>query len=212
MGGRLSKGAVLRGLRFVHSWLGIFIVPWIIIIGATGLYLNHATAILSLIDAEPYEESQFAGWPGARPADLEAALDIAAGVWPDEPVLASENGVYHDKRSFILKKASGRVIVTRDTGHYFVKTNLTRTTFAPDGTRLHRRIYWGSIFGQLHTDGWVGGRLGSWLADITSVAMVVFGLTGIVLWWLPRARRYGRFLRRMGSVAKRTRMPESRAR
>jgi len=190
-----SKADLLRLLRQIHSWLGIIVVPWIIIIGFTGFYLNHSRAVLSLIEAAPYDESQFADWPGAAPVDFARALGIANSIWPEEPIEKTETGTYHDKPSFIFRKDSGRLIVTQQTGHYFVKTRYTRTTFAPDGTQLHKRIYWGRIFGQLHEDGWIGGKLGSWLADITSIAMVVFGLTGIVLWWLPRARRYGRALR-----------------
>ena len=40
-----SKAQVLRGLRTVHTWLGVLVVPWIIIIGATGFYLNHSKGI-----------------------------------------------------------------------------------------------------------------------------------------------------------------------
>jgi hypothetical protein len=193
---RPSSAQVLRSLRFVHAWLGIIVVPWIIIIGATGLYLNHSRAIFALIDVAPYDEASFADWPGAAPVSEAQALVVARGVWPDEPVKSTKNGKYHKMPAYIFQKQSGRIIVTQATGHYFVKTWRTRTTFAPDGQQLHRRIYWGSIFKQLHTDGWSGGGLGTWLADITSVAMVVFGLSGIFLWWMPRARRIARLFGR----------------
>lgn len=196
---RPSKAETLRTLRLVHTWLGIIIVPWIIIIGATGFYLNHSRGILALLDAAPYDESSFADWPGARPVSRPEAQQTAARIWPDEPIEQVEDGIYHEMPAYIFRKPSGQIIVTQATGHYFVKTRITRTTYAIDGTRLHRRIYWGSIFKQLHTDGWLGGGLGSWLADITSLAMIVFGLTGTLLWWMPRARRFGRALRLPGS-------------
>jgi uncharacterized iron-regulated membrane protein len=113
-------------------------------------------------------------------------------IWPDEPVQKVAETVYHDRPSFEVTMLSGKVIVTRPTGHYFVKTANTRRTYAPDGELLHSKIYWGAMFKRLHRDGWLGGGLGTWLADITSISMVVFGLTGAFLWWLPRSRRVWR--------------------
>lgn len=190
-----SKAQVLRGLRTLHTWLGVLVVPWVIIIGATGFYLNHSRTILSILDSAPYDESLFADWPGSAPVDRTAALATASGVWPDQPVLSTEDAVYHDKSAYIFVKDSGKIIVTKATGHYFVKTSRTRSTYAPDGERLHRRIYWGSIFKQFHTDGWLGGSLGSWAADITSIAMILFGITGMIMWWMPRAKRFSRAAR-----------------
>jgi uncharacterized iron-regulated membrane protein len=57
---------------------------------------------------------------------------------------------------------------------------------------LHSKIYWGAIFKGLHRAGWLGGGLGTWLADITSLAMVIFGMSGVVLGWAPRSRRISR--------------------
>ncbi len=34
-----SKGEFLRMLRIVHEWLGILVVPWVLIMGLTGFYL-----------------------------------------------------------------------------------------------------------------------------------------------------------------------------
>ena len=189
-----SKAQILRGLRTVHTWLGVLVVPWIIIIGATGFYLNHSKSILSLLEATPYDESLFADWPGSAPVDQASALATASVMWPDKPILSVEEGIYHDKSAYIIAKESGKIIVVQGTGHYFVKTAWTRSTYAPDGERLHRRIHWGSAFKQLHADGWLGGAMGSWAADITSIAMIVFGFTGIIMWWIPRAKRVSRAL------------------
>ena len=42
---------------------------------------------------------------------------------------------------------------------------------------------------RLHEQGWLTRTFGTWLADITAAAMVVFGLSGIVLFLVPRLRR-----------------------
>ena len=189
-----SKGRVFRLFRTVHGWLGIFIFPWVIVIGATGFYLNHPKAILPALEGPRYDQSRFDAWPAPDLVSLEAARAVALSVWPDEAIDEVSEKVYHDRPSYQFKKASGRIIVTRPTGHYFVKTRYTRRTYAPDGALLHSKIYWGAVFKGLHRAGWLGRSLGTWLADLTSLAMVVFGCTGIILWWVPRSRRVLRAL------------------
>jgi hypothetical protein len=186
------RGRVLRLLRTIHAWTGIFIFPWVIIIGATGFYLNHGKMILSVIEGPKYVESRFDDWPVTDPVTQDTARAVAMTVWPDEPIGEATEKDYHDRPSFEFKKDSGRIIVTQPTGHYFVKTRYTRRTYAPDGALLHSKIYWGAIFKGLHRAGWLGGGLGTWLADITSLAMVIFGMSGVVLWWAPRSRRISR--------------------
>ncbi len=189
-----SKGRVLRLLRTVHSWLGIVIFPWIVAIGATGFYLNHERAILPLIAAADYDESRFERWPGAAPAGREAAVAVAAAVWPGETVSEVLERTYHGRPVFELVMPPGRVIVVKPTGHYFVKTAYTRRTYAPDGTLLHRKVYWDTVLKRLHVRGWLGRGLGTWLADLTSLAMVLFGATGLVLFLTPRLGRMRRAL------------------
>jgi len=185
----IPRGSALRLLRTIHAWMGIFIFPWVIVIGATGFYLNHGYMILSLLEGPKYAESRFDDWPVAEPVTRETARAIAITVWPGEAIEKVTEKDYHDRPSFEFKTASGLVIVTQPTGHYFVKANYARRTYAPDGELLHSKIYWGGMFKRLHRDGWLGGGLGTWLADITSLAMVIFGMSGVVLWWVPRSRR-----------------------
>lgn len=190
-----TGGAALRTLRTVHSWMGFFIFPWIIIIGATGFYLNHWQPILRFVQKAEYDETQFDLWPDDAVVTFESAARIAEKYWPDEATVFVTDYNYHGRPAIMVKKEPGKIIVTKPTGHYFVKTDLTRKTYAPDGELLHSKIYWGSIFKTLHTDGWLGQRLGTWPADITSLAMVVFGFSGIFLWWGPRYRKILRVFR-----------------
>ena len=152
---------MLRLLRSSHGWIGIFIFPWIVIIGATGFYLNHAQMILSVLEGPKYAESRFDEWPVTEPLTREAARALAMTVWPGEPIGKVTEKDYHDRPSFDFKKPSGHIIVTRPTGHYFVKTRYTRRTFAADGELLHSKTYWGAIFKGLHRAGWFGGALGT---------------------------------------------------
>ena len=165
-------------------------------IGLTGFYLNHSKAILKLIETTGYDEAQFADWPNSVEATLESALALAETIWPGEEVSKFSSKTYHERPSYIMDLPSGQVIVSRATGHYFVKYGFTRETYTPDGTLLHSKMYWGLIFKSLHTRGWLSSRFGTWIADITSFSLVFFSLTGLFLWWIPRAKKFGRMVQR----------------
>ncbi len=192
----MNKARLLKFLRVFHSWLGVLVLPWIIIIGATGFYLNHERLILPLLKSESYDESLFDLWEPEQEVNREYARSVAMGIWPEEPIEKVERGEYHDRPSYTFSKDSGLIIVTQPTGHYFIKTGFTRRTFDPDGVELHSKVYWDSLFETLHVRGWTSRRFGTWLADITSISMILFGITGIVMWWMPRSKRYMRKLKR----------------
>lgn len=191
-----TKAKLLKYLRSFHGWLGILILPWVLVAGLTGFYLNHARAINALILPPAFDESVFDDWPDPQEGTLTQALKLAAGNWTDEQVKTIEDKPYHNRPAIIVTKPSGQVIVSKPTGHYYIKTWLTRKTYTPDGQLLDRHIYWGSLFKMLHTRGWFSTAPGTWLADITSLALVGFALSGIFLWWMPRAKKIRRALRR----------------
>ena len=190
------RANTLKILRTSHAWLAIIVLPWIFMIGLTGFYLNHAKVILRFIEPVGYDETQFRDWPNSIEATRESALTLAETIWPGEEVSKFASKAYHSRPSYIMDLPSGQVIVSRATGHYFVKYGFTRETYAPDGTLLHSKKYWGSVFKTLHTRGWLNSRFGTWLADITSFSLVTFALTGMFLWWIPRAKKIGRVFRR----------------
>lgn len=196
---------MIRLVKTLHGWLGFFVMPWIIIIGLTGLYLNHSKLILGFLPAASYDEVRFDDWPDNKPLDEAAARAVAIGVFPSDTFKLNKKTSYHKRDVFMLDGESGRVIITAATGHYWVKTRYKRMTYDPDGRKLDSKIYWGSVFKSLHTRGWLSRGLGSWLADITAGAMVVFGLSGIYLFLAPKLRR--RLNKKAQVVVKRTNVP-----
>ncbi|MDH3594110.1 MAG: PepSY domain-containing protein [Rhodospirillales bacterium] len=185
-----AKGRVLRACRSVHGWLGALVLPWVIVIGATGLYLNHSKAVLPLFGPQAFSESGFEAERPAAPITRERARALAESVWPEDPIRKISEKDYHGRPSFYVEKRRGKVILSIPTGHYYLKTRYTRRTFSPQGQLLHSKTYWGTIFKDLHRSGWLGWGLGTWPADLVSIAMVVFGLTGSMMWWVPRTRRF----------------------
>ncbi|SDJ33880.1 hypothetical protein [Lutimaribacter saemankumensis] len=102
--------------------------------------------------------------------------------------------VYHGHDAIRFEREAGQIIVAVNTGHYYVKSRLKNLHYAPDGTLVGRKIYWNYVFGVFHRTGWLGWSLGTILADITSLALIVFGLSGMALWYLPKHKRFKRRL------------------
>lgn len=193
-----TKAKLLKTFRVAHGWLGLFVFPWILVIGLTGIYQNHSKLVLGWIGSSNYDESQFADWTRDQPMTLAEAGAIAHTVWPEEGIREFTNEPYHDMASYIFRKESGRIIVTKATGHYYVKTSLTNRLYNPDGVELHKKIYWGSVFNWLHERGWLSNRFGTWLADITAGSMAVFALTGLFMFFLPRTKKIARRVKKLG--------------
>jgi len=187
-----KKGSFLRTCRSVHGWLGVLILPWVIVIGATGFYLNHSKMVLKLFGQQAFSESEFGKEKPPKPITVESARLLGQKVWPEEPIRGISHETYHGRPSFVIKKRQGRVILSIPTGHYYLKTRYTNRTFSPQGQLLHSKRYWGRIFKDLHVTGWLGRTFGTWPADLVSISMILFGLTGSLMWWVPRVRRFMR--------------------
>jgi len=187
-----SKNEFLRIVRSVHGWVGILILPWVIIMGLTGIYMNHSKAVLSLFPSQKYSESQFDDFHPLVPITETTALELASAVWPDQPVKKIWQKNYSGRPSYLVRKKGGLIVLSIPTGHHYIKTRYYRWTFSPDGQLLHHKLYWGRVFKDLHQTGWLGGALGTFWADMVSIALIVFGLTGGTMWLMPRFRRWRR--------------------
>lgn len=187
----------LKTLRTLHSWLGIVVLPWVIIFGISGFYLNHPDAVRAVLPFKTYSETD-TNFPAlASPLTPDQAADIARGFWPDSAMETINRIDYHGYSAIQFSRTAGRIIVVPTTGHFYVKSNLQNRMYSPQGDLLGRKIYWGYALGVFHRTGWLGWSLGTILADITALALIGFGLTGIALWYLPKHKR---FKRRIKSV------------
>lgn len=179
-----------RVVKSVHSWLGVMILPWVVAAGFTGLYMNHDDLILSVFPAtEHYDTALFDASPLARGVDEAEAARIAAVIAPGVDLRLTSDDDFRDRFVFTFDAGSYDVIVDEDTGFAWTDSRYVTRTYEPDGTRLQTRIRWGRVLSSIHERGWVGTGLGTWLADIAAGALVVFGLSGLVLFVAPRVRR-----------------------
>lgn len=188
-----------RLTKTLHAWLGVVILPWIAAMGFTGLYMNHGDMILSLFPTAHYDATRFDDAPLATQQDLASAEEMAARLAQGADLFFDDTAIrYHDRDVFTFTGDSFDVMIDRATGYGWIDSRYLTRTFAPDGSRLHSRIRWSRVLSSIHERGWVGNALGTWLADITAVALVLFGLSGLVLFTLPRLRR--RRNRRIGAA------------
>jgi hypothetical protein len=181
---------VERHLRTVHGWLGALILPWVILAGLTGLYLNHRDAVEDWLPVTL--EAEMAGMdhaPGIAPVTAEGAFALAARVHPGTEASLKRDATWRNRAVWWIDTAEGDVIVDRDTGHVWLEESYLITMLAPDGAEMGHEVRWSRVVSSLHERGWLGTGLGRWLADTTAVALVVFGVTGIVLFLSPRLRR-----------------------
>lgn len=185
----------LRIIRSLHSWMGFIILPWIVLYGFTGFYLNHSKAINKLINASPYNESQFIVRPETEWLSLDAARERARQIWPNETILGTKAAEYHGFVTIQFSKPSGTVIVAIKTGHFYKKTRWYRHTYSPSGELRDRKVYWSYLFHYFHEAGWVNNRFGTLFADMTAIALILFGLSGLVLFAVPRQKKLVRLFK-----------------
>lgn len=186
--------ATLKILRTLHSWLGIIVLPWVVFFGFTGFYLNHAEFVRPVLPLTSYAEAQEQFPLLHVPLTADQAADIARAWWPDSAIQNVSHLTYHNHPAIEFQREAGSIIVAIDTGHYYLKSRLQNRFYAPDGALVGRKIYWGYVFGVFHRTGWVGWGFGTILDDLTAFALIIFGLSGMVLWYLPRHKRFKRKL------------------
>jgi hypothetical protein len=182
-------------LRSVHSWLGFLILPWVIVYGITGFYLNHSKVVNQLLGSTSFDESQFQIASESESLSIASARQLAQKIWPDQQIIKERAIEYHGFASLQFFKPSGQVIVAIQTGHFYEKTRYYRYTYDPEGNLVDRKFYWSYLFRYFHEAGWIDNSFGVWFADITSLALIIFGLTGFYLFLLPRLRKLRRAVR-----------------
>jgi uncharacterized iron-regulated membrane protein len=181
--------SVERFLRSLHGWLGVCILPWVVIAGFTGFYMNHSKLILSLMPDTGYDVAQMDQSALAQPVDAVAAHALAVRVLPNiAPTLAAPKR-FMGREAYRFDGGETDVWVDRATGHYWVTGRYVTRTYAPDGTRLATELRWSRVLSSLHTRGWIGTALGSFLADATAIALTIFGASGLYVFLAPRFRR-----------------------
>ncbi len=176
-----------RLMRSLHTWLGVMILPWVIIAGVTGLYMNHSSLILSIFPASDVSGPILRA--PAAPQTEDTAAQIVQALYPDTAFDPMGGTKQNGRKGYVFAAKDLEAMVDQDTGYVYVKSRYFLSLYSNTGDRIATKPYWSKILSRLHRDGWVGGALGSWPADIVAAALVIFGSTGLYLFTAPRLRR-----------------------
>jgi uncharacterized iron-regulated membrane protein len=181
---------VLKLLRKLHGWLGVFIFPLVFIAGLTGVYMNHGKIFKPYV--EPTEIGSMADGVGGSHAIAEGqAKELVRQIWGHGVKLKSfERKRLYGFESFVAKRDGeyGQIIVAIPNGRYVIKSAYFKRTFSPEGDMVALKFYWRSILKGLHT-GRIGGDVGRYIMDGVSITLMLFALSGFYLWTVPRWRR-----------------------
>ena len=187
----LQRLNVERRLRTIHSWLGVAILPWIVLAGLTGFYLNHPKAV-SFLTSTAGAPTPEVSVPAGSAMPVEDALDAMGrglALYPEETVSFKKTDKFNGRDVYVVEVGPRDLYVDSETGFIWDRGRYETVYVSPEGDRLDRNLRWSRILRSLHERGWVGTALGRWLADITAISLMVFGLSGIYLFVAPRLRR-----------------------
>lgn len=178
---RSNKNWLLVQFRQWHSWGGLFLSVFIMIVSVTGIILNHKD--LFLYGGEKQEKTvglltsstDFANIP----ISFSQALKLARGHFGDVPLEKIE---LKDERGHLVYKIvrgeGDEVRIDSSTGEMTSKYGMSLSS----GGKAN--LNWGKIIDDLHT-GKILGLFGKLTVDFTSGVIIALTLTGIYLWGVP---------------------------
>ncbi len=176
-----------RFLKTVHGWLGVLILPWVIVAGLTGIYMNHSKLVLSVLPAAQPVTAILDGQPQlAVTAQQMRSLSLSLlGPQSSDALSTKFNG----RAVFTATSGPRQLRLDKATGAYWVSGPLLHVLYSASGERLETTVRWSHLLNQLHRRGWASEMLGTWPADLTAGALTIFSFSGLYLFLAPRFRR-----------------------
>ena len=168
------KNWLLLRLRSWHAWAGISALLMLVLLAATGIYLNHSE--LFGLDPAPPDTGLVLSTSSGDMADLvplTRALSAAHAEWGEAAVQFVQLRAEGDQLVYRVRRrgSSDEVIVNARTGKLLaVRRQLQEFRYDEDGTARESRLSWTRIIFDLHTGRIVGfpGRL---IADGAGLAL-----------------------------------------
>ena len=208
-----NPNALLLFWRKAHTWIGLFVGLFLVIVAVTGIYLNHKDTFNGLFGIKKPEKEKEARAElranaggtsaGGSVADLAAlpvsfanALTAADRALVDFAVERVELKAEKGRWVYKVKAFDGREAVI-DAHSAAVQTKGEMKAPKAEKEKKEDRgslpgepkpMDWGKAIKDLHT-GKIGGDAGKLLVDLVAVLLVVLTLSGVYLWVVPTLRK-----------------------
>ena len=194
---RSNKNWLLIKFRQWHSWGGVFLSFFILLVATTGIILNHKDLFLHQGKKEKAASGLLTSTTDLAtvPVSFARALELAKGHFGDVPLEKIE-----------LKDEQGHLIykVIKGEGEELRIDARTADMSTKYGMSLSKTgkttLNWGKIIDDLHT-GKILGLFGKLTVDFTSGVIIALTLTGIYLWGVPLLLKRRNALKRQNAAA-----------
>lgn len=170
--------------RRTHLYLGLLLVPWVMMYALSSLLISHQAAFRP--DAPPKWEPMFE-------RKYERSIPDTADLRPIAYEILRENGL--DGAFYHQRPNRNELRVTRHT--FFDQVRLTYLIDAKVLRAERQQMPWHQVIIRMHFRGGFGQpsfliQLWGVVVDITCVAIVIWVITGLIMWWrLARLRLPG---------------------
>ncbi len=177
---------LLQQARRWHRWLGLaFLLPTLLL-GLTGILLNHKELFFGGGPAQPLQGLlSTASGADSLPLSFADALERGRQVWGE--IALEKIELKEEKGRLVYKLVPGpgrELLLDAQSGETRLVDGLRVKETKTDATRLDLK----KLTGELHS-GKIVGLAGRLLMDAAALALGVLSLTGLYLWALPRWQR-----------------------
>jgi hypothetical protein len=177
---------VLQQFRRWHRWLGlVFLLPTVLL-GVTGVFLNHKELFFGA--AAPSQGLLTNSFSlDEIPVGVGEALARSRELWGDIPIEKFELREEQGRLVYKIVPGPGReLLIDARSGEWKLKEGLK--TAQPAGKNEKAKLDWKKITTELHS-GKIIGLTGRLLMDAAGLGLAALAITGLYLWWLPRWQR-----------------------
>ena len=200
---RSNKNWLLVKFRQWHSWGGLFLSGFIMIVAVTGIILNHKDVFLGKTEKHADLSGMLTSTMdfSTVPVSFSRALELARGHFGDVPLEKIE--LKDERGQLIYKVVRGEgeeIRIDAQTGEMTSKYGMSLSSTGK--TNLN----WGKIIDDLHT-GKIMGLFGKLTVDFTSGVIIALTLTGIYLWGVPMLLKRRNALKRQNAAAAQIQRP-----
>jgi uncharacterized iron-regulated membrane protein len=180
-----NKNWLLVKFRKWHSWGGMFLSVFILLVAVTGILLNHKDLIFHKGRNEKMPQGLLRSTTdfASVPVSFANALELARTHYGDVPLEKIELKDQHGKLIYKVAKGDGEeIVIDAKTGEMTSKYGMRLTAGG------NNSLNWAKIVDDLHT-GKIFGSVGKLTIDATSGVIILLTLSGIYLWGVPLLRK-----------------------